>query len=331
MTHIASRTPMMSKDDDVTSQFVQVQITVVDEEQALRIAEALVAEGLAAGIQQLAPTTSIYRTAPGEVSHRREVLLFAATTSAAFEVLADRVRDLHSEPAPSIVAIPLVAIDPAYAEWLRQSVRVTPTSHLEIERKFSLEDEQQPPDPADWPAVSVVSGERRFHLVATYFDTDDVTLARQGITVRRRLGGTDAGWHLKLPRGEDAREEIWLPLDSVQDDGTLPQLFRDHLATVIADRAVHPVCRVDTRRTEWDLSGGGVHLATTCDDLVTARNFIDPEQDRSWHEMEVELVHGGIAFLDGVTDHLAARGVRQATIASKLRSTLGTLMERGAS
>jgi hypothetical protein len=34
---------------------------------------------------------------------------------------------------------------------------------------------------------------------ADYYDTDDLRLIRGGITLRRRRGGDDAGWHLKLP------------------------------------------------------------------------------------------------------------------------------------
>ena len=35
-----------------------------------------------------------------------------------------------------------------------------------------------------------------FALSATYYDTADLRLARSGLTLRRRSGGTDAGWHL---------------------------------------------------------------------------------------------------------------------------------------
>ena len=38
-------------------------------------------------------------------------------------------------------------------------------------------------------------------LVAIYYDTEDLRLLRAGITLRRRSGGHDAGWHLKLPAG----------------------------------------------------------------------------------------------------------------------------------
>ena len=49
-------------------------------------------------------------------------------------------------------------------------------------------------------------------LEAEYYDTDDLRLIRNGITLRRRRGGSDAGWHLKLPAGTDTRREIRLPL-----------------------------------------------------------------------------------------------------------------------
>lgn len=317
----------MSEDDRVTSQFVQVQITVADQRLAAEIADVLVVERLAACVQQI-PGVQATHLSNGEVTHTQDVLLVATTRASAFDLLSQRVRELQSQQAPAIVALPLLQVDPAYAGWLRSAVDLHPASHLEIERKFSLTDATLPPDPADWPGVSVVSGERRFHQIATYFDTENVTLAARGITLRRRVGGTDAGWHLKLPRGADAREEIQLPLDASVNETTVPPVFLAHLGDVLGRAQVAPVCRVGTRRTEWDLISGGVHLATTCDDHVTVQNLIDPGQDREWHEMEVELVDGGIDFLDEVTSHLAERGVPQASISSKLREAMGTLMDR---
>ena len=48
-------------------------------------------------------------------------------------------------------------------------------------------------------------------LEATYFDTADLALAKAGISLRRRTGGADAGWHLKLPMKE-GRFEVHEPL-----------------------------------------------------------------------------------------------------------------------
>jgi len=58
-------------------------------------------------------------------------------------------------------------------------------------------------------------------LDAIYYDTADLRLIGAGITLRRRTGGEDAGWHLKLPAGADTRDEIRLPLTST--DGAVPE------------------------------------------------------------------------------------------------------------
>ena len=44
----------------------------------------------------------------------------------------------------------------------------------------------------------------RFDLSATYYDTADLRLLQSKLTLRRRVGGDDAGWHLKLPAGPDS-------------------------------------------------------------------------------------------------------------------------------
>ena len=38
-------------------------------------------------------------------------------------------------------------------------------------------------------------------LEAVYYDTPNLRLLAEGVTLRRRTGGEDAGWHLKLPVG----------------------------------------------------------------------------------------------------------------------------------
>ena len=50
------------------------------------------------------------------------------------------------------------------------------------------------------------------HLRATYYDTRHLDLVNAKVTLRRREGGIDDGWHLKLPAGAGARREIGVPL-----------------------------------------------------------------------------------------------------------------------
>ena len=72
-------------------------------------------------------------------------------------------------------------------------------SHAEIERKFELGDASRPPDLVGIGGVDRVGEPVASELEATYYDTPDLRLARHGATLRRRTGGHDAGWHLKLP------------------------------------------------------------------------------------------------------------------------------------
>src|SRR6266480_7687552 len=62
------------------------------------------------------------------------------------------------------------------------------------------------------PQVTGTSRPAGEQLEAEYYDTGDLRLIRAGVTLRRRRGGHDAGWHLKLPVGADTRREIRLPL-----------------------------------------------------------------------------------------------------------------------
>src|ERR1700723_2328951 len=57
------------------------------------------------------------------------------------------------------------------------------------------------------PRVASVSEPELQTLTAEYYDTDDLRLLRAGITLRRREGGSDAGWHLKLPDAADGTAE----------------------------------------------------------------------------------------------------------------------------
>ncbi|MFC0114557.1 CYTH domain-containing protein [Kibdelosporangium aridum] len=78
----------------------------------------------------------------------------------------------------------------------------------EVERKY-----EAAPD-ADLPELAGATAEPRHEtLDAVYYDTEDLRLIRGGLTLRRREGGEDEGWHLKVPVGEDTRDEIHLPLN----------------------------------------------------------------------------------------------------------------------
>ncbi len=96
---------------------ISVYIVTADAEEAGRIAEALVAERLAACVNILGPVQSVYRW-QGKIARAGEVALIAKSRRNLFEPLAERVRALHSYDTPAIVAWPIVAGDAAYLDWL---------------------------------------------------------------------------------------------------------------------------------------------------------------------------------------------------------------------
>ena len=68
---------------------------------------------------------------------------------------------------------------------------------VEIERKFDVEESSVLPAFDRLPGVASVEDSVEYALDATYFDTADLALATSRITLRRRTGGEDEGWHLR--------------------------------------------------------------------------------------------------------------------------------------
>jgi CHAD domain-containing protein len=95
----------------------------------------------------------------------------------------------------------------------------------EIERKFAVANDFVLPPlvPGVVPSeVTAVTEPRTFTQEAVYYDSEDLRLARNHITLRRRTGGIDDGWHLKLPVRPGEREEIQRPLTDPDHDGSGP-------------------------------------------------------------------------------------------------------------
>lgn len=205
------------------------------------------------------------------------------------------------------------------------------TEQLEIERKFDVGPDFVVPDLTAVPGV-VTAGPPVVHdLVAVYHDTADLRLARARVTLRRRTGGPDEGWHLKLPAA-GGRRELHLPLE--EGAGGPPRELREAVATVLDGAPVGPVVTLRTRRVVTALrSADGRVLAEVADDAVAAT--VPPtapgEQagERSWREVEAELVAGEVPLLAAVGAVLVAAGGRPSARASKLAFALAGRLDRG--
>ncbi|HVO52813.1 MAG TPA: divalent-cation tolerance protein CutA [Solirubrobacterales bacterium] len=100
---------------------VQVLTTASSEEEAERIAAALLERRLAACVQVVGPIVSHYRW-QGAVEREREWQCLAKTTLARFSEVEEAIRELHSYEEPEIVATPIVAGSPGYLGWLVDNV-----------------------------------------------------------------------------------------------------------------------------------------------------------------------------------------------------------------
>jgi len=197
-----------------------------------------------------------------------------------------------------------------------------PTEQAEIERKYDVQTKDALPQLHDVEGVAGAGEVRELHLEATYFDTPALDLARHRITLRRRTGGHDAGWHLKLARSGDERAEFHLPLGS--EVSTVPAGLVDPVRGIVRDRVLAPVARVSTSRQEFPLTGEHEEvLALVCDDVVTAERLDGTGLVHVWREWEVELDHGHRRLLDTVEEALLRGGATPSASASKLARTLG--------
>ncbi len=196
-------------------------------------------------------------------------------------------------------------------------------SQQETERKYeapSADDTTWLPDLAGVGAIVSVVDQGTQDLDAVYYDTDDLRLAGASVTLRRRTGGTDAGWHLKLPLSGDSREEVRAPLSD-----TLPDTLRDLALSRTRGADLRPVVRIRSTRGVRQLVGShGGALAELSIDAVRAEALLATGTGAaSWTEMEVELAPDtDPALLDVVDKTLRKSGVNRADSPSKLARAL---------
>ena len=209
-----------------------------------------------------------------------------------------------------------------------------PGDHLEIEQKYDADDGFALPELG---ALTGRSGRRaiggsepkRFYLSATYFDTEDLDLHRHRVTLRRRVGGADEGWHLKLPVRKDTRQERHAPLDEGAA-GSVPARLAAQVEDITAGARLRPIAILDTERTVVTLAGKtGEALVEIADDRVTATRFGAPDDGPiRWREIEVEVMSDrpeASRLLEEVGQALREAGATPSASESKLGRLLQSL------
>ncbi|RIJ78079.1 CYTH domain-containing protein [Nakamurella silvestris] len=206
-----------------------------------------------------------------------------------------------------------------------------PQRQAEIEVKLEAAADFVLPSLDHVPGVGHCAEPQRYSLDAVYFDTDRLDLLAARVTLRRRTGGGDAGWHLKLPGGHGARTEVTLGLDASDSDRQVPAALTTLIRGAVRDRGLSPVARLRTDRTVVRLHNeAGLPLVEVADDHVRAgaadldvTGDAGDARDHTWRELEVEILQGSRADLDQTSRALLRAGARRSRSASKLGRALG--------
>jgi inorganic triphosphatase YgiF len=211
------------------------------------------------------------------------------------------------------------------------------TTVRETERKYEAADGVELPGWTGLTGVQGLVGPEELALEAVYYDTDDLRLAQAGVTLRRRRGGDDAGWHLKLPVGgdsrDDSRDEVRVSDARAGRRRTPPAELVALTRSVARGAPLAPVAELSTRRRRWRLTDDDGHvLVEVVDDHVSGHTMGSSTSALAWREVEVELGGRGDAdLLDRVERRLLDAGVRPSDARSKLARLLGERLAEAAS
>ena len=199
----------------------------------------------------------------------------------------------------------------------------------EVERKLRVHGRYEVPDlshrePGRIHVVATAEPAGSFVQTAVYFDTPDLRLARSKVTLRRREGGVDDGWHVKLPADDDtpdARDEVRLPLEA-STDGEPPPALLELVVSLTLGAAVEPVATLRTARSATLLRApDGRAIAELTDDHV---ELVDGGQVAArFRELEVESREGTKTELDAVVARLVEAGAIEGGLTSKVARALG--------
>ena len=194
-------------------------------------------------------------------------------------------------------------------------------AHLEIEAKYDLSEDQQVPDLTRVGGVETVVVLEPMVLTATYYDTAEQALLTGGVTMRRRTGGTDDGWHLKVPVSGGERLEVSRPLG--RGDAP-PAAITTLVRGLVRSGELQPVATLVNNRTVHHLkSRDGRVLAELADDRVTGERLGVDGSTIIWREMEVELVEADRDVLAALDAAVLAAGISHASGSSKVGRVLG--------
>jgi len=99
------------------TEYIVVYVTAPETE-AAALARTLVEERLAACVNLVPGIRSFYRW-QGKIEDDPEILCIIKTRAGLFDTLRDRVRELHPYEVEEIIAMPIIAGNQPYLDWIR--------------------------------------------------------------------------------------------------------------------------------------------------------------------------------------------------------------------
>ncbi|MFA4984758.1 MAG: divalent-cation tolerance protein CutA [Candidatus Omnitrophota bacterium] len=101
--------------------FIVVLITAADKKEASRIAAALLKERLAACVNVVGKIDSFFWW-QGKIDNAGEYLLLVKSKKGKFASIVKLVKSLHSYETPEIIAVPVIAGEKKYLDWIDESL-----------------------------------------------------------------------------------------------------------------------------------------------------------------------------------------------------------------
>jgi len=100
--------------------YIVVLVTAKDEQEAQAIAQALLKDKLVACVNILPGVKSFFWW-DGKIDKAEEVMLVLKTRKALFKEVEVKVRSVHSYQTPEIIAIPIIAGNDDYLNWINDA------------------------------------------------------------------------------------------------------------------------------------------------------------------------------------------------------------------
>jgi periplasmic divalent cation tolerance protein len=104
-------------------EYLQVLTTIDNEEEAQALQRLLLEHRAAACVQILGPLHSAYWW-QGEIEEAQEWLCLAKTRRSEYQRLESLIKQNHPYETPEIIALPIVAANQDYLEWIRAETTI---------------------------------------------------------------------------------------------------------------------------------------------------------------------------------------------------------------